>query len=68
MTPSIDEKPSEAINYIKNVLSHKIIEVNKDLQDNELINCDVKNCKTLDGFMSDILQMQMKLRDKKNQK
>ena len=68
MTPSIDEKPSEAINYIKNVLSHKIIEVNKDLQDNELINCDVKNCKTLDGFMSDIFQMQMKLRDKKNQK
>lgn len=59
---------TETVNYIKNVLSHKIIGVNKDLQDTELINCNVKNAKSLDGFMSDIFQMQITLRDKNNQK
>lgn len=68
MPPSIDEKSTETVKYIKNVLSHKIIEVNEDLQNYELDNCDVKNCITLDGFMSDIFQMQIKLRDKNNQK
>lgn len=64
----IDEKSKETVNYIKNILSHKIIEVNQDLQNNELLNCEVKNCKTLDGFMSDIFQMQLKLHDNSNQK
>ncbi|CAO1439173.1 unnamed protein product [Diamesa serratosioi] len=63
----MNEEPTKTMNYIKNILPHKIIEVNKDLQDNELVNCEVKNCKTLDGFMSDIFQMQIKLRDKNNQ-
>ena len=68
MSSLINEKPTKTVNYLKNVLSYKILKVNKDLKDNDLINCDVKNCKTLDGFMSDVFQMQIKIRDKNNQK
>lgn len=55
------------INYIKNILSYKIIESNDEFKNKQLISCDVELPHNMDGFMSTIFLIKLTLKSVDNQ-